>query len=142
MSHGREPVHTTGMTDKVVLERLPETKEQVGAKRWVEERGQFVQIAYQEEIRHLALFEIKRGFTRGSHYHRNKEEIFYVVRGKINAIFLDLDTGQRSECILEEGVRIRIKPNCGHLFFALEDAWVVEYSPQVYDIEDNYRLDL
>jgi len=30
----------------------------------------------------------------------------------------------------------------GHLFFALEDTLVVEYSPQVYDIDDSYRLDL
>ena len=64
--------------NKVTIEKLPDTKEILGTKRWEEERGEFVQIAYQEEIQHLALFEIRKGFLRGNHYHWKKEEIFYI----------------------------------------------------------------
>jgi hypothetical protein len=42
--------------EKVVIEKLPNRKEGQGVKRWEEERGEFVQIAYQEEIHHLAIF--------------------------------------------------------------------------------------
>jgi len=59
--------------DKVSIVRLAVAKEIIGEKRWNEERGEFVQVAYQEEMRHLALFEIKKGFSRGNHYHRRKE---------------------------------------------------------------------
>jgi dTDP-4-dehydrorhamnose 3,5-epimerase-like enzyme len=130
------------MMDKVIIEKLPVTKNIAGAKRWTEEKGEFVQISHLEEIRHLALFEIKKGFFRGSHYHRQKEEIFYIVSGRIRARFVDTETNERGESILEEGDKIRIKPLCGHILHGLEDSIVVEYSPQFYDIEDNYKIDL
>ncbi len=128
--------------NKVIIEKLPDTKEIPGAKRWEEERGEFVQVAYQEEIHHLATFEIRKGYTRGSHYHEKKEEIFYVFRGKIMASFMDMDTLQREEGILKKGDKIRVKPRCGHLFCGLEDALVIEYSPQVYDKEDSHQVKL
>jgi len=129
------------MMDKVRIEKLPLSKEILGAKRWEEERGEFVQISYKEEMRHLAIFEIRKGFSRGNHYHEKKEEIFYVVRGKIRALLVDMDTLQKEEDVFEKGDKIRIKPRCGHLFFALEDSFIVEYSPQIFDIEDRYGID-
>jgi len=128
--------------DKVIVEALPFTKEMTGAKRWSEERGEFVQISYREEIRHLALFEIRRGFSRGGHYHERKEEIFYIVSGKIEARFLDLDTHEKGTHVFGKGDRLRIRPRCAHLFTGLEDTWIVEYSPQFFEPEDSYRVDL
>ena len=128
--------------EKVIVETLPLTREIPGAKRWQEERGEFVQVAYREEMRHLAVFEIRKGFFRGNHYHEKKEEIFYIFDGKIRAIFMDMDTLQKEETILEKGDRLRIKPRCGHIFLATEDTLVVEYSPQVFDPEDNYKINL
>ena len=128
--------------EKVSVEKLPVTKDIAGAKRWTEEKGEFVQISHQEEIRHLALFEIRKGFFRGSHYHRHKEEVFYIVCGRIRARFVDTETNEKEESILEEGDKVRIKPLCGHTLHGLEDSIVVEYSPLFYDIEDNYRIEL
>ena len=128
--------------NKVIIEELPETKEIPGAKRRKEERGEFVQVSYQEEIHHVAAFEIRRGYTRGNHYHEKKEEIFYVFLGKIKASFMDMDTLQREERILKKGDRIRVKPRCGHLFYGMEDTLVIEYSPHVYDKEDTHQVKL
>jgi dTDP-4-dehydrorhamnose 3,5-epimerase-like enzyme len=128
--------------NKVTIEKLPNTKEIWGSKRWEEERGEFVQIAYQEAVHHLAAFEIREGFSRGNHYHEKKEEIFYVFQGKIKASFIDMDTLQKEERILEKGDKVRVKPRCGHLFHGLEDTLVIEYSPQVYDKEDSYKINL
>ena len=127
---------------KVVIEKIPNTKEIQGVKRWEEEKGEFVQIAYQEEIHHLAILEIRKGFSRGNHYHRRKEEIFYVFRGKLRALFMDMESLQKEEKVLEKGERIRIKPHCGHFFDALEDSLLVEYSPQIYEEEDRYKINL
>ncbi len=128
--------------NKVIIEELPETKEIPGAKRWEEERGEFVQVAYQEAFRHLAAFEIRKGYARGSHYHEKKEEVFYVFRGKIKASFMDVDTLQKEERILKKGDKIRVMPRCGHLFYGLEDTLVIEYSPQVYNKEDTHQVKL
>jgi dTDP-4-dehydrorhamnose 3,5-epimerase-like enzyme len=127
---------------KVLFEQVPETREVPGVKRWEEDRGEFVQIAYREEMNHLAFFEIRAGFFRGNHYHEKKEEIFYIVQGRIRAVFLDMDTLEREERILIKGDKLRFKPRCGHIFHGLEDALVVEYSPQVFDPGDSYKINL
>ena len=126
--------------NKVTIEKLPDTKEILGTKRWEEERGEFVQIMYQETMQHLAAFEIRKGYSRGNHYHEKKEEIFYVFEGKVKASFIDIDTFQKEERILGKGDKIRVNPRCGHLFHGLEDTVVIEYSPQVYDREDSYKI--
>jgi dTDP-4-dehydrorhamnose 3,5-epimerase-like enzyme len=126
--------------NKVSVKKLPDIKDLQGAKRWEEERGEFIQIAYQEVIKHLAAFEIRKGFSRGNHYHEKKEEVFYVFQGKIKASFMDMDTLQKEERVLEKGDKIRVKTRCGHLFYSLEDTVVIEYSPQVYDQGDNFKI--
>ena len=128
--------------DKVTIEKLPTTKEIPGAKRWEEERGEFVQVAYRETMRHLAAFEIKKGYSRGEHYHEKKEEIFYVFQGRIRVLLIDMDTLQKEERTLEKGDKLRVKTRCGHLFYGLEYALVIEYSPQVYDKEDTHKINL
>jgi len=127
--------------DRVSIEKLPETKEIDGAKRWNEGRGEFAQISYLEEIGHVAVFELKRGYSRGSHFHKEKEEVFYVVSGRIRAAFMDVDTGKREEHVLEKGHRIRGRTGVAHIFYGVDDALVVEYSPQYYDKKDTHPVD-
>jgi dTDP-4-dehydrorhamnose 3,5-epimerase-like enzyme len=128
--------------EKVHVEMLPHTKDVDGAKRWEEARGEFAQICYDEEARHIAFFTVRRGFSRGSHYHERKEEIFYVVSGRIRAVFVDHDTKEREELLLVGGTRLRLKPRCWHIFYGIDDSSVVEYSPQVYDKTDTYGIDM
>jgi dTDP-4-dehydrorhamnose 3,5-epimerase-like enzyme len=127
--------------DKVTIEKLPNTKDADGAKWWIAENGEFVQISYKETIRHLAFFELKKGFYRGSHVHRQKEETFYVIKGRIRAIFQDMETLQREERLLVRTDKVRVKTNCGHILIGLEDSTVIEYSPFDYDKIDAYPVD-
>jgi len=127
--------------EKVSIETLPQTKDVDGVKRWEEARGEFAQICYDEEARHIAFFTVKKGFSRGGHYHEKKDEVFYVIDGRIRARFVDLDTNEREEHILPKGTRLRLKPRCWHIFYGIDDASVVEYSPQVYDKTDTYTID-
>ncbi len=128
--------------DKVFLEKLPETNEGERAKRWAEEKGEFAQICYAEEARHIAFFTIRQGFWRGRHYHEKKDETFYVVAGRIRAVFIDMDTGERLEAVLAKGDKLRVSPRCWHVFYSVEEASVVEYSPQVYATNDAFRPDI
>lgn len=128
--------------EKLRIEKVPENRDIEGVKRWEEEKGEFVQIAYREEIRHLAWFTIRKGFWRGMHYHEKKQELFYVINGKIRAVFIDLDTGEREEHLLEKGDKITLAPRLWHIFYGLEDCSVVEYSPQMYDKSDAPKVDM
>jgi len=127
---------------KITIEKLLETKEIDGAKRWEDAKGEFVQISYQEDTGHVAFFELKKGQFRGNHYHEKKEEVFYVINGKIRAIFVDVDTSEREERILTKGDKVQVSTRVGHIFHGLQDAAVVEYSPQYYDKEDALKIDI
>jgi dTDP-4-dehydrorhamnose 3,5-epimerase-like enzyme len=125
---------------KLTVDRLPSTKEASGAKRWVEERGEFVQISHQEEIRHLAFFQIRKGYSRGSHYHEQKDEVFYVVDGRIRGLFRDIDTGEGGEFSFEKGDKIHVAPRLAHILYGLEETLVVEYSSQYFDANDSFSI--
>ena len=118
------------------------TKEGDGAKRWEEEKGEFAQVCFGEEARHIALFTIRKGFWRGMHYHEKKEETFYVAAGSLRAVFIDMDTDERVERLLSKGTKLRVKPRCWHIFYGIDEATVVEYSPQAYESRDAYRIDM
>jgi dTDP-4-dehydrorhamnose 3,5-epimerase-like enzyme len=124
------------MLKNLSIETLPETKLAPGAKRWQEEKGEFVQITHREDIRHLAFFELKKGFWRGSHVHRKKREVFYVLDGLMRGVFVDLATGERTEHMLGKGAKVRIEPGLAHILYGIEDARVVEYGSEYYDEKD------
>jgi dTDP-4-dehydrorhamnose 3,5-epimerase-like enzyme len=127
---------------KITIEKLPETKDIGGAKRWEDAKGEFVQISYREDTGHIAFFELKKGQFRGNHYHEKKEEVFYIINGKIRAVFVDIGTSEREERILTKGDKVQVPTRVGHIFHGLEDATVVEYSPQYYDKEDALKIDI
>ena len=89
--------HTEKTIDDIIIERLPETREMDGTKRWVDEKGEFVQISYREDIGHLAFFELRKGQMRGNHYHRKKDEVFYIISGTIEAVFAERVPGQKKK---------------------------------------------
>ena len=91
---------------KVIVEKLPETKLVDGVKRWTEDKGEFVQISYREDVRHVAYFELKKGFSRGSHYHEHKEEVFYVIDGCIKGVFRDMENMETEEHTLRSGDKV------------------------------------
>ncbi len=126
---------------KVIVEKLPETKLVDGVKRWTEDKGEFVQISYREDVRHVAYFELKKGFSRGSHYHEHKEEVFYVIDGCIKGVFRDMENMETEEHTLRSGDKVRVMSGCAHVLYGMEDSHLVEYSNQFYDKNDAYSVD-
>lgn len=133
---------TEALIDDIIIERLPETREIDGAKRWVDEKGEFVQVSYHEDIGHLAFFELREGQMRGNHYHRQKHEVFYIVSGRIQAVFASVPPGREKKAVLEKGMKVHVPAGIAHSFYGIEDSLVVEYSPQYYDKTDSVKADL
>ena len=123
----------------MIIEEIPVTQEPIPEKRLVQARGELALISDGKPFLHLGYFSLKRGdgFYRGNHYHKNKVEHFYVVSGRLRVHLVDLDTGDRSEVMLEAGKRATLYPNCAHRFEAEEDAQVIEYYNGIYDPHDD-----
>jgi len=127
------------MTDKIEIRTLPITEKFMAQKRLIQDRGELALIEDGKPFQHLGYFSLRKGkgYYRGGHYHRNKVEHFYVVRGKIRVHLVDIVSKRKSTVTLEEGQLATIYPDCAHRFEAEEEAQVIEYYNSKYDPEDD-----
>ena len=74
------------------------------------------------------------------HYHKVKDEVFYVQSGKILVKYSDEDDLESAnQTILEKGDNFYVYTGLRHQMIALEDTELFEFSTQHFD-EDSYRL--
>ena len=75
------------------------------------------------------------------HYHKLKDETFYIQSGKILLKYYDNDEiVNADEIILNKGDKFHIYRGLRHQMFALEDTELFEFSTQHFD-EDSHRLE-
>ena len=74
------------------------------------------------------------------HYHKLKDEVFYLQSGLLRVKFSYEDTIETAqEIILEPGQNFYIPPGLRHQMLALEDSELFEFSTQHFD-SDSYRI--
>lgn len=76
---------------------------------------------------------LNQGYQSSLHYHKEKDETFYVESGKV---LLELDSQQ---IIMNPGDAQRILPNQRHRFSGLEKSVILEFST-THDDNDVVRL--
>lgn len=77
---------------------------------------------------------LKRGKRCSFHYHKIKDETFYLESGKIL-----IEIGNETK-IMDSGEVIKISPGIKHRFSGLKDSVIVEISTS-HDEEDSYRVE-
>ena len=78
------------------------------------------------------ILELKKGFRCSVHQHKNKDETFYVTKGKVL-----MELGDEKQ-IMVPGQSLLITPNTKHRFTGLEDSEIFEFSTHHED-SDSYR---
>jgi len=78
---------------------------------------------------------LNKGYRCSMHYHKNKDETFYVLKGKVL-----MEIGNKKYVMLP-GHSILIEPNTKHRFTGLEDSEIMEFSTHHED-SDSYREEL
>lgn len=74
------------------------------------------------------------------HYHKIKDETFYLHSGLIRLLYgTDDDYANAQEVILKPGDKFYIPTGLRHQMIALEDSDLYEFSTQHWD-EDSYRI--
>jgi len=75
------------------------------------------------------------------HYHKIKDEVFYIQSGKILVKYGTAhDINKCEEVTLERGDSFHVAPLLVHQMIALEDTKLFEFSTQHFD-EDSYRIE-
>ncbi|MBU0614629.1 MAG: cupin domain-containing protein [Nanoarchaeota archaeon] len=75
---------------------------------------------------------LKKGYRCSMHHHKNKDETFYLVKGKV---LLEL-AGKKQ--VLKPGDSVLVLPGAKHRFTGLEDSEIIEFSTHHED-SDSYR---
>jgi len=78
---------------------------------------------------------IKKGKRTSLHFHKNKDETFYIKKGRII-----LEIGDKIK-IMKEEESIRISPNTNHRIGGLTDSVIIEISTHHED-SDSYRVEV
>jgi len=74
------------------------------------------------------------------HYHKIKDEVFYVHSGKLQVTYGYQDDITKTETvILEKGDNFHVPVGMRHQMLALEDTEMFEFSTQHFD-EDSYAI--
>ena len=75
------------------------------------------------------------------HYHKLKDETFYLQEGKLLVKYSDNDNlDEANEIILERGDKFHVYRGLRHQMFAMEDTDMFEFSTQHFD-SDSYRIE-
>lgn len=76
------------------------------------------------------------------HYHKIKDETFYVQSGKIILYYstTNTDVTRANKVVLGPGDHFHIPVGLKHQMYALEDTELFEFSTQHFD-EDSYRIE-
>ena len=74
------------------------------------------------------------------HYHKLKDEVFYLQSGKMMIFYSDNDELENAEqLILNAGDNFHVYTGLRHQMVALEDSELFEFSTQHFD-SDSYRI--
>ena len=85
------------------------------------------------------LLRFKSNCRFSMHYHMNKDETWYVQKGKFVYRWIDTENADMNESILRKGDVVRQRPGQPHQLMALTDGLIFEVSTNHED-SDSYRV--
>jgi hypothetical protein len=112
-----------------------------GPKRLLLPQGELANF-YDEDggIRYIAFVELRIGGVRGNHFHRVKEEQFYLSSGAVTLVAQELETNKRVSVDLIPGDLMIIATAIAHAFEPTKAGHAVEFSKTRFDAADVHRF--
>jgi uncharacterized RmlC-like cupin family protein len=107
--------------------------------------GEMAQIINGDAMRLVTYIEFQPdGKPRGNHFHRQKMEVIYIIKGHLKVFFEDLDTGELQTIEMRTGDMVYVQPNCAHVYVAKEYTQALELNEVPYDSADTipYEVDM
>jgi len=102
--------------------KIEEVKKVWGSERWIVNNDFYCG----------KILTINKMFRSSLHYHKNKTETFYVIRGQV---LLEVDD---NAYMLTPGNAVDVYPGQKHRFTGLENSEMIEFSTH-HEEEDSYR---
>jgi hypothetical protein len=112
-------------------------------KRVTLPQGELVQFHNgQPAMQYLASVDLVMGTVRGNHYHRQKQEYVYVLRGALLLVVRALEGGDTQRIEIPEGGLFFMDTEVAHALVPAAPGVAVEFSPSAFDPADVHRVQL
>lgn len=99
-----------------------------------DDRGCLLGILQNKKLEEVNYIESKKGTKRGDHYHKKTEEVFFIIKGRINVRLIDIKTGRKKEYTVGKGDIFAVRPGTLHTFYVLEDSsWINMLSKSIVE---------
>ena len=108
-----------------------------------DERGKIIDVVDGIDFVHAGIVTYKKGAIRGNHYHKQTEQLNYILKGKIRHLSKDLSKkgSKVKEVIMVEGDRINNPPLEWHHDEALEESEMLFFTKKTRQ-EGGYEDDV
>jgi len=115
----------------------------LGPKRLILPQGELANFYDADEgLRYGALIEMRVGSIRGNHVHRVKEELIYVISGRLELVVQQMPEGERVSLELVAGDLAFIATGIAHAIQPLESGLAMEFSKVRFDPTDVQKVAL
>lgn len=101
-----------------------------------DDRGKLVQLVREGYKQYNVIFS-KENVERGNHYHKENNEAFYVITGKI-VLKVEKD-GISEEYEFSTGDMFEIPPYVVHSFYYIEDTWLASMYSNGVELADGKK---
>jgi len=81
----------------------------------------------------LNILEVKKGYSRGGHYHKKTKEFFYILKGKVELGIIDMRTKEESTYRFKRGDCFIVDLYESHTVKALTDSILVILLSKIHD---------
>ena len=90
-----------------------------------------------QSINTVAVWESEASTAvRGNHYHLHKNEIVYIIKGKVKIYYWLPEKEEIENILVESGDLITIKPGLGHAYQAIDNTLAFEMGSHPYNPAD------
>lgn len=111
----------------------------------LDKRGVFLEVYRGKGWKELNFFSLKRGFSRGGHYHKKTLELFFVIEGKCLVKIVNIKNPKLRRFIAREKDIFLVEPYETHYLKALQDTKMIallsvphnKNKPDVYEAPDS-----
>ena len=90
---------------------------------------------------YLACVELRANIPRGNHFHKKRNESFYLIAGEAVLYLKDERSGERAQADLRTGDLVFIEPMVAHVFVPVSNGHAVEFSKEPFEASDVYRVE-
>lgn len=96
-------------------------------------RGKFMEVWRGGDWHAMNFFTIKKGCSRGGHYHKETRELFFIVEGQCEVKLRDIRTGRESQFTAGQEDVFVVDPYELHSLTALRESKVIALLSLPYD---------